>query len=141
MVTCPNCSSSHNVRNGKTSTRSQRYLCKNCGYRFTNNTIIRKNSDDFKTNAIHLWLEGLPYKYISDIMDLTPETISKYIEPYKKVLLPLRKDLTRIKDLRIVKKNNLFIGLREKKVNIPINGSGLIIVGNEVEIWGVSRKA
>jgi hypothetical protein len=140
MITCPNCNSTHHVRNGKTSTGSQRYLCKNCGYRFTNNTIFLKITDYFKTNALHLWLEGLPYKYISEIMGFTPETISKFIAPYKEALLPVRKDLASIKDLKLVKNNDLFIGIGSKKVNLPINGSGIILIGNEVEIWGVCRK-
>ncbi len=140
MINCPNCTSSRIVRNGHTSTRSQRYLCNNCGYRFTNNTDTRKNNFYFINKAIQLWLEGLNYKLISEVLGFTPETISKYIKPYKELLAPIRNNLTGIDGLKIVKNNNLLIGLHMKKINLPLNTSGIFLVGYETEIWCVRRK-
>ena len=140
MINCPNCKSTRTVRNGHTSTHSQRYLCNNCGYRFTSNTAFRKNDFYFKNKAVQLWLEGLNYKLISEILGFTPETVSKFIAPYKELLTPIRNDLVSLDELKIIRKNNFFIGFHKKKINLPVNGSGIIIVGHETEIWGVSKK-
>jgi hypothetical protein len=115
-------------------------MCKNCGYRFTDNTDTRKNDYYFKNKAVQLWLEGLNYKLISEILGFTPDTISKYIAPYKKLLAPIRNNLVGLEDLKLIRRNELFVGFHKKKINLPINGSGVIIVGNETEIWGVSKK-
>lgn len=136
---CPSCNNKHTVKNGHTRTGSQRHLCKNCGYRFTNNTNLRKMDYYFTTQAVHLWLEGLSYKLISEIIGIAPEIISKYIKPFKEILAPIRKDLISIENLKVTRKNNLFIGFHKKKINLPIYGSGIILIGHEVEIWGVSR--
>ena len=140
MINCPNCMSISNVKNGHTYTYSQRYLCKNCGYRFTCNTDVRMNDFYFINKAVQLYLEGLNYKIISEILGFTPETISKFIAPYKELLSPIRNDLGGLDELKILKKKNLFIGFHKKKVNLPVNSSGVLIVGHETEIWGVSRK-
>jgi len=140
MILCPNCNTPKTIKNGFTNGGSQRYLCKNCGYRFTNNTTLRKNDFYFTTMAVHLWLEGLTYNLISEIMGFTPETINKMLAPYREILLPVRKDLVSISDLRLTRKNNLFIGFNKEKLNLPTNASGIIIVGHETEIWGVRRK-
>ena len=59
MISCKNCNSNRTVKNGFTNGGNQRYLCKNCGYRFTDNTTFRKNDFYFTTKAVQLWLEGL----------------------------------------------------------------------------------
>lgn len=140
MINCPNCNSCHTVKNGHTRTKSQRHLCRNCGYRFTDNTNVRMNNYYFINKAVQLWLEGLNYKLVSEVLGFTPETISKYIEPYKELLTPIRKNLVGLKDLKITRRNDLFIGLHKKKINLPVNCCGIIIVGHETEIWGVRRK-
>jgi hypothetical protein len=140
MVSCKNCNSTSPIKNVHTIGGNQRYLCKNCGYRFTSNTTFRKNDFYFTNKAVQLWLEGLNYKLISEILGFTPETISKFIAPYKELLAPIRNDLVGLDELKIIKRNNLFIGFHKKKINLSVNGSGIIIVGNATEIWGVKRK-
>ena len=140
MISCKNCNSNQTVKNGHTKNGNQRYLCNNCDYRFTSDTTFRKNDFYFKNKAVQLWLEGLSYKLISEILGFTPETISKFIAPFKELLAPIRNDLVGLDELKLIRRNNLFIGFHKKKINLSVNISGIIIVGNDTEIWGISRK-
>ena len=140
MYTCPNCNSNNTVRNGLSKTASQRHLCKECGYRFTKNTNVRKENFYFITKAVQLWLEGLTYQIISEIIGFSPEKVSKMIAPYKDLLLPIRKDLVFMEGLRIERKNDFLMGFHKEKVRLPIHTGGILFVGYESEILCVSKK-
>lgn len=141
MISCKNCSSNKTVRNGHTKGGNQRYQCKNCGYRFTSDTDFKRNDSYFIVKAIELWLEGLNYSMISSILLFTPETISKWLKPYEQLLSPIRQNILKMEELKIVRNNNMLLGLSQKGTTLPTHVSGVLIVGVDSEVWGVSKRA
>lgn len=83
---------------------NQRYLCRDCGYHFTQN---RKGvAVDIKRLAMHLFIEGLSYRAISRITGVSDVAVARWINPVKDGLLPLRR--SRIKMAEIHKLEHFF---------------------------------
>ena len=91
-TTCPNCSSNYFTKFGTRESKLQRYRGKDCGYRFTGHTIVRKRDTYYKTKALQLWLERLTYVGIGMLIGFSGDTISKWLRPYVKKLKPLGLD-------------------------------------------------
>ncbi|MDD5569653.1 MAG: helix-turn-helix domain-containing protein [Bacteroidales bacterium] len=133
---CPNCNSENIIKHGIRNDR-QLYKCKNkaCNYRFSDKTKIKKNSSYFVTKALQLWLEGLTYKAIAQLLGFDEETISRWLQPYEKNIESLRldrkgvqKEVSQINDTIIVRAKSPY-------------SSGYIFTGtNQTEMWGISRK-
>lgn len=79
---CPECKSSHYVKDGILHGR-QRYRCKNCRYRYT---VERKS--DVKTPstrrlAIELYLEGLSFREIGKILKISYGTVYSWVKGWR----------------------------------------------------------
>jgi len=134
QILCPNCDSIKIIRFGKRGGK-QRYCCKICGYRFTENTRLRKIDHYYHTKALQLYLEGLNYSGISYVLSVNETTVSRWIQPFAEILKPLqlKMDLTKLELLQ-----------QDKTiVTKSLNGgytSGILFKGFDCEIWGISRK-
>lgn len=130
---CPNCNSKTFVRNGK-RVNKQRYLCKQCNYRFTGETILRKKDRYFQTKALQLWLEGLTFIAIGHLLGFSDDTVSKWLKPYIKKLEPLQLDRKKLTGkVKQYKKIILVDG-------VNAHSSGIIVNGFESHVFGISRK-
>lgn len=86
---CPKCKSKTSVKDGIVKGR-QRYLCKECKYRYT--VEYRGKPNSLKKLALQLYLEGLGFRNISRILKVSNVSVlnwiksfGKQIEEYKRV--------------------------------------------------------
>ena len=89
-MNCPKCKSSSNCKDGIVKGR-QRYLCKNCGMRYT----VEKKSDvklaETKRMALEMYLEGLGFRAIGRLLKISYGTVYNWIKEWgSKVELPQR---------------------------------------------------
>ncbi len=92
-INCPRCSETESktgifdiIKAGKTKGGEQKYKCKNCNYTFSVQKRGKVLDNYYKVKAIQLYLEGLPFYKIADIISVDSETISKYVNPIKQYL-------------------------------------------------------
>ena len=142
MVKCKSCDSLKCVKNGfSTRSQLQRHKCNTCGFRFTSDTKTRSIPQNYLTcKAIQLYLEGMSYKYIANILGVTPEFIGKLLKPYKKLLNPIRAELTGIDEIKIIQHEDLYLAIKQGSIRIPKHSSGFLLVGNESRVYGVSKR-
>ncbi len=69
-MNCPRCKSERKVKNGVIK-EVQRYRCKDCGYNYT----VEKRSNEYpkstKKKALQLYLEGLGFRSIGRVLDVS----------------------------------------------------------------------
>ena len=80
-----------------------------------------------------MWLEGLTCKVIAEILGLDRNVVSKILDPYKKLLEPLRLDRRGLKG-ELHGSNNAITFVTNEA-----HSSGIIIKGRNSEVWGVKR--
>jgi|GEM_PF-1862936 len=78
---CPKCKSSSHNKDGIVNYR-QRYLCKQCGYRYT----VAKKSDvksaETKRLALEMYLEGLGFRAIGRILKISYGTVYQWVKEW-----------------------------------------------------------
>ena len=87
-MNCPKCQSSDYCKDGNIKGR-QRYLCKNCKYRYT----VEKKSDvktaETRRLALEMYLEGLGFRSIGRILKISYGTVYQWVKEWgSKVSLP-----------------------------------------------------
>lgn len=82
MSVCPNCQSKETTKSGIINER-QRYKCKKCGYHFTVLKQGKKIDEAYITKAIQLYLEGLSYREIERLMNISHVTVVNWIKKYQ----------------------------------------------------------
>ena len=82
MISCPNCQSSDTTKSGILNER-QRYKCKNCNYHFTVLKQGKKIDNRFITKSLQLYLEGLSFREIERLMDISHVTVSNCVKKYQ----------------------------------------------------------
>jgi transposase-like protein len=87
-MACPRCNKTNNNKDGIVKGR-QRYLCKDCGYRYT----VAKKSDvksiEVKRLALEMYLEGLGFRAIGRILKISYGTVYQWVKEWgSKVSLP-----------------------------------------------------
>ncbi|MEM5871932.1 MAG: IS1 family transposase [Candidatus Aenigmatarchaeota archaeon] len=82
---CPKCSSQNYVKNGKVKGR-QRYLCKNCGYKFTVAKLGKRIEKRIVVMALQLYLEGLGFRAIERVLGVSHVSVMNWVEEYGKDL-------------------------------------------------------
>jgi transposase len=120
MDKCPKCKNTKIVKNGKTETRKQRYLCKNCGYQFS--VKYQGKPISVKKKALELYLEGLGFRAIGRILKVSNVNIGRWIKKWAdhlrtaiKAAKPSRKDI-KIEEMELdelwhyAKKNGIKFG-------------------------------
>lgn len=87
-MNCPKCQGCDYCKDGKVKGR-QRYLCKNCRYRYT----VEKKSDvksaETRRLALELYLEGLGFRSIGRVLKISYGTVYQWVKEWgSKVSLP-----------------------------------------------------
>jgi transposase-like protein len=93
---CPKCHQTSFVKAGIVL-QKQRFRCKSCGYHFTDHPP--RMPSGLRRLVIHLYLEGLTYKKISLITDVSDVTVANWIKPVKNQIDPYRNKTKGIRSL------------------------------------------
>ena len=122
-MNCPKCKSDHSVKDWIIKCR-QRYLCKECKYRYTVPFIGK--SIELKKFALILYLEGLGFRSIERIIEVSNVTVMRWIKSFGKEVELLRRDDD--EELEIIEMDEMhtYIGLKK-----TIVGYGLLLTDLE----------
>ena len=121
-MNCPKCKSDHFVKDGIVKCR-QRYLCRKCNYRYT--VPFKGKSIDIKKFALVLYLEGLGFRSIERIINVSNVTVMRWIKSFgKEVELIRRED----RELEIIEMDEMHTYIGSKKT---IVGYGLLLTDLE----------
>lgn len=121
-MNCPKCSSESYVKDGFAQ-KKQRYLCKQCEYRYT--VAYRGKPIELKRFALVLYLEGLGFRSIERVINVSNVTIMRWIRSYGKEIERLRKQDNEIEVIEIDEMHT-YIGSKK-----TIVGYGLLLTDME----------
>ena len=137
MKGCPYCNSS-NFRKDGIVKQKQRYLCKDCKYRFT--VEQRGKPDDLKRNALILYLEGLGFRSIGRVLAVSHVSVFNWIKSFGENLDSLRSS----DQIEVVELDEMHTYVGSKKTTVAClpecsarrQGSGLLLIdmGNDSSI-------
>ena len=121
-MNCPKCKSDQSVKDGIIKVR-QRYLCKKCKYRYTVPFVGKPIG--LKKFALVLYLEGLGFRSIERIINVSNVTVMRWIKSFgKKVELIRRED----QELEIIEIDEMHTYIGSKKTTV---GYGLLLTDSE----------
>ena len=118
MKNCPKCKSTVFRKDGIVKQR-QRYLCKQCEYRFTVPYIGK--SDKLKREALILYLEGLGFRSIARFLNVSHVAVFNWIKSFGKKLEDLRIE----NQIEVVEIDEMHTYIGSKKTTA---GSGLLLI-------------
>lgn len=78
LTYCPKCQSVHLVKAGFAYGK-QRHRCKECNHYFTVMRKSTKKSDDTKHMAIKMYLEGLGFRAIGRLLNISHQTAYRWV--------------------------------------------------------------
>ena len=82
---CPSCGSRHRqVRNGKAVDGRQRYLCRGCGYRYTQDPRSNAYPSALREQAVRLYLEQNGFRRIARLLGVNHQTVVNWIREREK---------------------------------------------------------
>lgn len=123
-MNCPKCNKSEKVKNGIVRDL-QRYKCKNCGFNFT----VHKRSNEYpksiRKKALQLYLEGLGFRSIGRILEVSNVTILNWIRSFGEEVQSLQCDSQEIK---MVELDEIHSYIGNKKTTV---GYGLLLIDME----------
>jgi transposase-like protein len=122
-MNCPRCGSLNYCKDGKVNNR-QRYLCKDCVYRYTVNQKSGVKSREVRRMALEMYLEGLGFRAIGRILKISYGTVYHWVKEWgSKVDLPQRKGVVDVVEL-----DEIHTYVASKKTTV---GYGLLLIDLE----------
>ena len=118
MKNCPSCKNTNICKNGIVK-QKQRYLCKECKYCFTVETIGK--SEKVKRDALILYLEGLGFRSIGRFLKVSHVAVFNWIKSFGKNLDELRS----ANEIEVVEIDEMHTYIGEKKTSV---GYGLLLI-------------
>ena len=88
---CPKCKQT-TTKNGFVKGK-QRWLCKSCNYYFTNPTYQRGKPKELKDMAINLYLEGLGFRAIGRLLNVSNVSVLNWVRKLGKNLSKTKPEL------------------------------------------------
>ena len=79
-ATCPNCDSERLVKDGKTTSGSQRYLCRDCGESRVLNPKRTDYTDKQKERILRAYREGTSLRGLRRIFGVARQTVSAWLK-------------------------------------------------------------
>lgn len=76
---CPKCQHTNFVKAGFNNGR-QRYKCKGCSHYFSVKKPIHHKSNETKQMAIKMYLEGLGFRAIGRLLNISHQTVYKWVK-------------------------------------------------------------
>ena len=87
MITCPHCQrSTHQVKNGRTSAGSQRYVCRVCRRKYTPDPRPQGYGDDLRRRAVQLYVEGMNLRRIGRTLGVVHQTVANWVAAHAAAL-------------------------------------------------------
>jgi transposase-like protein len=94
MPTCPKCyHDQHQIKDGFTPAKSQRYRCKSCGCRYTPDAKEWGYSEETRVTALQLHLEGHSLRAISRELAVNHQSVANWINDFTTYLPSNYEDL------------------------------------------------
>ncbi len=88
---CTRCKSANKVKRGIVKCR-QRYTCKDCGYNYTVEQKSTSKPDSMKRQALQLYLEGLGFRSIGRLLQVSHVSVYNWIKSFVSKLDKIRSD-------------------------------------------------
>jgi transposase-like protein len=83
MPTCPYCQATDKqVKAGKNPSGSQRFLCKQCGKKYTPAPNLNGYPDEIRKQVVLMALEGKSFRAIARSMGINAQTVVNWINGY-----------------------------------------------------------
>jgi len=118
MENCPRCKS-HSIRKSGIVKQKQRYLCKNCKYRFTVEHIGKP--EKLKRDALILYLEGLGFRSIGRFLKVSHVAVFNWIKSFGEKLDELRS----ADEIEVIEIDEMHTYIGSKKTTV---GYGLLLI-------------
>lgn len=78
-ITCPYCASFNLKKNGKTSNKKQKYLCKDCRKQFITDYTYQGCRPFIRSLILKMTLNGSGIRDISRVLGISTNTVQKYL--------------------------------------------------------------
>jgi len=132
MENCPSCKSS-DIRKDGIVKQKQRYLCKECKYRFTVEYLGK--SDKLKRDALILYLEGLGFRSIGRVLKVSHVAVFNWIKCFGKNLDEFRSS----DQIEVVELDEMHTYIGSKKTTV---GFGLLLIemGNDLSTVKLAQE-
>jgi predicted Zn finger-like uncharacterized protein len=80
MFTCPQChQTQYQIKDGLTSAGSQRVRCRACGHRYTPAPKPHGYTDEIRTQALKLYVDGLNFRRIARILGVHHQSVINWV--------------------------------------------------------------
>jgi transposase-like protein len=123
-MNCPKCNYSKSVKSGKIKDR-QRYKCKECGCNYTVELKSTAKPKSQKKQALHLYLEGLGFRSIGRLLDVSNVSVLNWIRDFGKKVQDLHATSQKIEMVEVDEMHS-YIGSKKTTV-----GYGLLLIDME----------
>ena len=99
-MNCPKCKSS-NFRKDGIVNKKQRYLCKNCQFRYA---VLKRSTEKYqeiRSLALEMYLEGLGFQAIGRLLKISNVTLLKWVQKWAQTI-----DFTSKNEVKIAEIDN-----------------------------------
>ncbi|MBT3206850.1 MAG: IS1 family transposase [Bacteroidetes bacterium] len=130
---CLKCNCTDRVKNGFAK-GLQRYKCKECGYNYTVENRSGEYSRATKRKALQLYLEGLGFRSIGRILDVSNVSILNWIRDFGDNVKGLKSDNNSIKFVDLeevnsyIKNKNKTVGVGSLLIDLEKDSSTSLLV-------------
>ena len=108
---CPKCYGKECTKNGIVKNK-QRYRCKRCKYNFTRSTCW-KYSDEFRQQAIKLYLEGNGFRRIERLIHVSHMSVINWV---RQLASKIQKNPKKSEKVDILKLDEMCINFKKKSM-------------------------
>jgi|ERR1035437_1192901 transposase-like protein len=124
MENCPKCKSEKRVKNGHTISGEQRWNCKNCGRNYSVEFKSNNKSDEMKTIAKSMYLEGLGFRSIGRILKVSHVSVFNWIKKFgKEEKEKFKEKKQKIEHKKIIEMDEIHTYLGKKKLRMDMDSS------------------
>ena len=82
-MNCPHCNANNSlIKDGKNRSGSQRYQCKECKKRYTPEPNEHGYPEEFRLQAIKLYVDGSNLRRIARHLGISPQSVSNWVNAY-----------------------------------------------------------
>jgi transposase-like protein len=136
-MNCPQCNSSNTVKSGKIKDK-QRYKCRECGYNYYSVEIkSTAKPKPLKKLALHLYLEGLDFRSIGKILEVSNASVLKWIKEFGQKVEEL---IPEKQQIEMVEVDDMYSYVGSKKTV----GHGLLLIdmekGSSISLLSTEEK-